>query len=258
MAETWVLNSTITGNGEFTADFTSNGKSFYSIAVSSSITSYGEKMGGNVIVYAKSSGWSNEAYRTIVFDTSPSGDLLTWLQANGTKQGGSEPDTPTSSRHVCLIDGTGYSIKQGKPLIAGTAYTLKKGRALIDGTGYDIAVSKKYTVTITGTIHVGYPDKNDGLGSYCKVGNDKYTTPVTVEAEPGTKIVVQAGSDDIYGQYATSTRVYFNGNIVAQGQDTSSVGIGAKYEFELNSNATITFESLNARRIFYNRAYITT
>lgn len=258
MAETWVLNSTITGNGEFTADFTSNGKSFYSIAVSSSITSYGEKMGGNVIVYTRSSGWSNEAYRTIVFDTSPSGDLLTWLQANGTKQGGSEPDTPTSSRHVCLIDGTGYSIKQGKPLIAGTAYTLKKGRVLIDGTGYDIDVSKKYTVTITGTIHVGYPEKNDGLGSYCKVGNDKYTTPVTVEAEPGTKIVVQAGSADVYGSYSIYAYVYLNGSIVARGQDTPSVGIGAKYEFELNADATIDFKSTTRNGTKYNTAYITT
>ena len=33
-----------------------------------------------------SGSWVNEAYRTITFETAPTGDLLTWLQANGTKQ----------------------------------------------------------------------------------------------------------------------------------------------------------------------------
>ncbi len=30
--------------------------------------------------------WQNEAYRTVTFDEAPSGDLLTWLQANATPQ----------------------------------------------------------------------------------------------------------------------------------------------------------------------------
>ncbi len=30
-------------------------------------------------------GWEDEAYRTITFDTAPTGDLLTWLQANAVK-----------------------------------------------------------------------------------------------------------------------------------------------------------------------------
>ena len=30
--------------------------------------------------------WYSEAYKTLVFDTPPTGDLLTWLQANATKQ----------------------------------------------------------------------------------------------------------------------------------------------------------------------------
>lgn len=30
--------------------------------------------------------WTDEAYRTITFLEPPTGDLLTWLQTNGTKQ----------------------------------------------------------------------------------------------------------------------------------------------------------------------------
>lgn len=136
--------------------------------------------------------------------------------------------------------------------------TKSGGKTLVGGTGYDIALQKKYTVTITGTIYVGYPDKNDGFGSYCKVGNDKYTTPVTVEAAQGTKIVVQAGSTSAYGNYSQYTRVYLNGSIVAQGQKTSDAGIGAKYEFELNADITINFESISRNGTAYNIAYITT
>ena len=34
--------------------------------------------------------WINEAYRTITFETEPTGDLLTWLQANAVKQTGGD------------------------------------------------------------------------------------------------------------------------------------------------------------------------
>lgn len=105
--ETWLLNSTLTdvlrmyytfdstasesavenGSGNrFTANFESNGKTYYFIGTDKSgapnrgATDYAD------LVY-ESSSFKNEAYRTITFD-SPVTDstLLTWLQANGTKQ----------------------------------------------------------------------------------------------------------------------------------------------------------------------------
>lgn len=36
--------------------------------------------------YVYNGGWVNVAYRTITFDEEPTGDLLTWLEANGTRQ----------------------------------------------------------------------------------------------------------------------------------------------------------------------------
>lgn len=242
MAETWVLNSTITGNGEFTADFTSNGKSFYSIAVSSSITSYGEKMGGNVIVYAKSSGWSNKAYRTIVFDTSPSGDLLTWLQANGTKQGEPEPTTP---KNVCLIDGTSHSITGGKTLISGTAYSIENGKALIGGVGYDISLSKKLSVDIQGTF------------TYTTVAIDgvSYTTAGVVKAEPNTQVTVTVSGSPAA---ITNSAVYYNGSEVATGKKTGMSVVPATYSFTLKSDTTIKCTDYGGGRTGYAIAVITT
>lgn len=40
----------------------------------------------NTIAYGGGGGWLDQTYRTITFKTAPTGDLLTWLQANGTKQ----------------------------------------------------------------------------------------------------------------------------------------------------------------------------
>lgn len=87
--ETWVLNGTVDiPTQSFTVDFVSNGQNFKTIK-----KVYTQIYYDDVHVYVKYTPtgihWvSGEAYRTITFPTPPTGDLLTWLQANGTKQGG--------------------------------------------------------------------------------------------------------------------------------------------------------------------------
>ena len=84
--ETWVLNETFDSGGQensFTTNFVSNNTNYTSL-------SYGSNPRDHITydstdVYFNGS-WSNPAYRTITFETAPTGDLLTWLQANGTKQ----------------------------------------------------------------------------------------------------------------------------------------------------------------------------
>lgn len=85
--ETWVLNNEAyppdSVGGTFNANFTSNGLSFSSIAVSINLRrqiSYGS------IVVKAFDAWTSQAYRKLTFDAPPTGDLLTWLQANGVKQ----------------------------------------------------------------------------------------------------------------------------------------------------------------------------
>ena len=82
--ETWVLNETLkAGNIKGTISFTSNGTRYSKITVmpfSKSRLKY-----DSTIVY-NTSGWINQAYRKLTFDAPTTGALLTWLQANGTKQ----------------------------------------------------------------------------------------------------------------------------------------------------------------------------
>ena len=86
---TWVINKTPTLI-TLTTDigFTSNGKTFNQISISSglygSIDFYGPTQRG--AVYTSGSWLVGEAYRTITFDEPPTGDLLTWLQANAVQQ----------------------------------------------------------------------------------------------------------------------------------------------------------------------------
>ena len=92
MAETWVIKSD--ASGEFATTqiaFTSNGQKFTSIGTKSDygpIVLYYDNI--EIAGYEPGTGtryeFDNEAYRTITFDTPPTGELLTWLQSNAVKQ----------------------------------------------------------------------------------------------------------------------------------------------------------------------------
>lgn len=91
-SETWVLNEAteFPQTMQYAVNFNSNGKRFTSISAGISSLRYGtttvararSRPGG---VYV-TSAWPTEAYRKLVFDEAPTGDLLTWLTANGVKQ----------------------------------------------------------------------------------------------------------------------------------------------------------------------------
>ena len=245
MAETWVLNESLnlTGNANYIASFTCNGTVYAGIHTTTSVVTYlfnTTQMGGQR-VYTRY-GWDNEAYRTIVFDESPSGTLLTWLQRNGTKQ--VEP-APTTPKHACLIDGTVYSIKGGKTLISGTGYGIENGKTLIDGVGYNISLAKKLSVDIQGTFTY----------STVEVGGTSYTVAGVVKAKAQTQITATASGDP---RGIRSAVIYYNGRSVA----TGSIGMGtqtpATYSFSLETDTTITCTDHSGGRGNYATITITT
>ena len=90
--ETWVIKSDASGAFATTQiAFTSNGQKFTSIGANYAdfiIILYYDN--NQIAGYDPGSGsgfeFENEAYRTLTFDTPPTGALLTWLQSNATKQ----------------------------------------------------------------------------------------------------------------------------------------------------------------------------
>ena len=96
--ETWVIkdNAPVGAASRALATtnipFTTNSQKATSIGIIQDVEVYILVYGGIGEVAAFDPGvspaleWYNEAYRTLEFDTPPTGDLLTWLQANATKQ----------------------------------------------------------------------------------------------------------------------------------------------------------------------------
>ncbi len=76
--------------------------------------------------------WNGGAYRTITFSTAPTGDLLTWLQANGTKQG-------TATLISFTISGTSYQAESGMTWGQWVASSYNTGGYYVNSLG-NIAV----------------------------------------------------------------------------------------------------------------------
>lgn len=94
--ETWLINEEpdLFFQGSlisFYADFTSNNKQFVrlgGIQGQTPVLNYylpSSSLYDQVYYGVEGGYWNDEAYRTITFDTAPTGDLLTWLQANAVK-----------------------------------------------------------------------------------------------------------------------------------------------------------------------------
>lgn len=229
MAETWVLNATISfPSSKLRGAFTSNGTSFTKIE-----RIYGDNIADPILKYDVTSvyrnrSWTNDAYRTLVFDSAPTGDLLTWLQANGQKQSEPkpEPETPANS---CLVNGTAYGIKTGQTLVNGTVQTIYNGRTLVGGTKYDIELSTNgFTVTITGNGMHGSAVRADVI-----INGKTYTSAATVEVESGTTIMLHtyAYSKRDY----TLTKITIDGVTVANGTYSET----ASYNYTVNKNIAV-------------------
>ena len=100
MSVTWLLNEQPQWIGissrDFSVQFTSNNQSFTLFRFNRSGANQYDLQYNDVVVNGGTwnnslnrpnwTGWTNSAYRTVTFDTAPTGDRSTWLQANGTKQ----------------------------------------------------------------------------------------------------------------------------------------------------------------------------
>lgn len=90
ISRTWYLNDTIDGSTyvSFDANFLSNGYYFRRLSCVGlpELDYYPYSSDGTTMNPYSNGVWNEPVYRTITFDLPPSGDLLTWLQANGIPQ----------------------------------------------------------------------------------------------------------------------------------------------------------------------------
>ena len=90
VSKTWLINKSpdVSTGMLVTINFTSNGESFDQFQVDAAMPGIIYLKNGYGLGYQyDSSSWSfGEAYRTVVFETAPTGELLIWLQANAVPQ----------------------------------------------------------------------------------------------------------------------------------------------------------------------------
>lgn len=169
MAETWVLNDVLVITGTVVEymeiGFTSNAKEWTGISIDSGVVTYVGTI-DSIEAYQEERPrrWLDQAYRTITFDTAPTGNLLTWLQANGVKQG-------KHTNKVVVNDETILDLTQDTV----TPATLAKGATAHDKSGAQItgtmeaSAGEDYNIAATtnadGTQNLAITDAAGGGGS---------------------------------------------------------------------------------------------
>lgn len=131
--ETWVLNDNISparALEKTEINFTSNNTQYTALQYRRSTLGYYTADGSlidiaDADIMDESTSWTNTAYKTITFDTAPTGALLTWLQANGTKQDGGT----TTAHKLTWSDSTMIVTVNGNTVTS--PYTLQNGDEVV-------------------------------------------------------------------------------------------------------------------------------
>ena len=210
----------------------SNGKVFSRINITASQLLYGQ-----FIVYEASSGWTNEAYKTIEMDDYPAGDLLQFLQSNAIL-------LPTSNVNkvdlngVTVLDLTSDTVTPETLLVGTTAHNAKG--EIITGTLVPCTVysaespaldgttsnsDTTFTWDIPSTEH-GFNSKNLIVSVYLSTGeqiqcdvtiSDTFT--VTLTAVYNSEIVTRAGG----GMYVSIPAGYLRAVIIGPVETPAAV-----------------------------------
>lgn len=210
----------------------SNGKVFSRINITASQLLYGQ-----FIVYKASSGWTNEAYKTIEMDNYPAGDLLQFLQSNAILLPASNVNK-VDLNGVTVLDLTSDTVTPETLLVGTTAHNAKG--EIITGTLVPCTVysaespaldgttsnsDTTFTWDIPSTEH-GFNSKNLIVSVYLSTGeqiqcdvtiSDTFT--VTLTAVYNSEIVTRAGG----GMYVSIPAGYLRAVIIGPVETPAAV-----------------------------------
>lgn len=217
--ETWLLNESLidtTSEMGFNASigFTSNNETFTSISLLLRAGREGVQLEyGSTTVYNSiiGSGWTNQAYRTINFAKPPSGDLLTWLQENGTKQG----STPTykfkhwkKSNVVVNRTLVGQKYYYFKPYTILGLYTITTTLTNCTGASANSTkIQENGGLTLTFTANSGYELPTGVSVTNVTSYNWNKTTGVLAISKPTGDVTIEIVAVSALPQLTTPTNV---------------------------------------------------
>lgn len=231
MAETWVLNDVLVITGTVVEymeiGFTSNAKEWIAISVDSGIVLYaGTKDNLEVYQEERPQRWLDQAYRTITFDAAPTGELLTWLQANGVKQ---------QDKHTNKV------VVNGETILDLTQDTVTADKLVSGGTAHDKS-GKQITGSMAEVDHFNLRDSTtSAVGNYfvfLSLPSDSAWQLMTGYVNKGTAYNTFV-SKSLFGNATAAD--------VAKGKTFTSAAAGLKVvgTAEGSSAADVTFELYN-------------
>ena len=215
------------------------------------------------IAYDSSTGgWENIAYRTLVFETAPTGDLLTWLQTNGTKQAGPSKKLTKlkykASDFCQLMDKSKYPTTRE---IAGITFTnngdgsftmsgTKNGNAQMEICTTDIKKGHKYLGTTGTDIVYMWFFKTDGSPIYGDFARNPFYT--ATETDTNIRFFIKTDSTEeinvtVKPQLFDLTEMYGAGN-----EPTTLAEFRQKYPNDLYPYSLLWY-SINKTRYMSNQ-----
>ena len=220
--ETWVLNQMVDTSTKFsyTKDFTANGVSYSSISVGGAASPgasgmvYNLQYGNTTVANIGSFGTTDEknVNRKITFNEPATGELLTWLEANGVKISGSI--ALQAEKDIVIHEGESVSILPDAPfdgIIKLNLETLNNvGSLRIDSTDYENAHMNLFYLTEDGDISFTSSQYTVALpyNMYTRIGSGVFFTLSGLSGIPNLDNAVNC----IYYHYQNMFAVYTTGS----------------------------------------------
>lgn len=257
--ETWVLNETLQNLGnefETTINFVSNSESFSKIAFGSMPREYLKYDDTNAYFNGT---WNNQTYRTITFATAPTGELLTWLQGNGTKQS----STPTykfkhwkKSNVVVNRTLVGEKYYYFKPYTLLGLYTITTNLTNCTGASANATkIQENGGLTLTFTANTGYELPTGVSVTNVTSYNWNKSTGVLAISKPTGDVSIEIVAVSALPQLSTPTNIAVTDTTLT----FDEVANATSYEVFVDnvSIGTHTIATIPAGTYHFNNEYIT-
>lgn len=249
MAETWVLNEEILiadRTRTWSVNFTSNGITYTKLTWHSSQRQALTYDSTVVFWVSPVEKWLDQAYRTITFDAAPTGDLLTFLQANAVKQ--IKPANKVVVNGETILDLTQDSVTPSSLLKGITAHD--KSGAQITGT-MEASAGGPYNIAATtnsdGTQNLAITDAAGGRQPVAETWVLNNSNLIFPESDIGIRIPFS-----VCGVHFGLISFVIEGDYVALNIESDFYDANGNLMFLYNS---IIFEGIKSNNDFNFRYY---